>query len=213
MKNLRVVLADGQSLVRAGIRALLERLRGVQVVGEASNGADALRLVARLQPDVVLLDVSMAGLNGVETARRATAQHPRTRVLMVSMHADKEYVRRAFVAGASGYLLKEADPSELEMAVRAVARGEVWLSPALSRAVVDNLVEGSAKSRADPLTSRQREVLQLIAEGHSTKQIASRLHISTKTVEAHRAQIMGRLDIRHTAGLVHYAIRVGIVST
>ena len=212
MKNVRLVLAEDHRLVRAGIRALLENFRGIEIVGEATCGGDALRLVAQHQPDVVLLDISMPGLNGIDTARRSAAQHPRTRILMLSMHADKEYVRQSFVAGASGYLLKDADPGELEMAIRAVARGEVWLSPAISRAVVDSLAEAPAAARSEPLTSRQREVLQLIAEGHSTKQIASRLHISTKTVEAHRAQIMDRLDIHHTAGLVHYAIRAGIVS-
>jgi DNA-binding NarL/FixJ family response regulator len=211
MSNLRILLADDHALVRAGIRALLMSMPGTTVVGEAANGTEALRLIKQLRPDIVLMDVSMRGLNGLEATRRAIKQHPRSRILMLSMHADSEYVRQALVAGASGYLLKSAAPSELEMAIAAVARGAMWLSPAISRTIVAALVDGRRVVREDELTSRQREILQLTAEGHSAKQIAKKLEISAKTVDAHRGEIMRRLDIHNVAGLVHYAIRAGIV--
>jgi DNA-binding NarL/FixJ family response regulator len=205
----RVAIADDHALVRAGLRALLETLAGVEVIGEAADGRDALALIEKTAPDVVLMDVSMPGMNGIEALRRAMVRQCRARIVMLSIHADEKYVREALVAGAAGYLLKTAERSELEMALQAVARGDPWLSPAVSKTLVRAL---SQREVARPvLTPRQREVLQLIAEGNSTRQIARLLGISVKTAETHRAQMMERLDIHDLAGLVRYALRTGIV--
>jgi DNA-binding NarL/FixJ family response regulator len=214
----RLLLVDDFNLVRAGLRLLVESLPDYQVVAEAGDGNEALRLIEELRPDVVLMDISMPGLNGVEATRRAVRLPAAPRVLILSMHIDKEYVRQALIAGAAGYLLKSAERAELELALTTVSRGEVWISPAVARSVVDDLVKGArasegASSPIDQLTPRQREVLQLIAEGHSTKKIACALQLSVKTVEAHRAQIMQRLDVHHVAGLVLCAARMGLVST
>ena len=216
MSPLRILLADDHALVRAGLRSIVASFPDVEIVGETGDGKEAVRLSEQLQPDVVLMDVSMPGLNGLEATRRITRQHSRPRVVMLSMHADKEYVHQALAAGAAGYLLKNADPAELEMALRAVGRGEVWLSPAISRTVTVALIRGEetaggGAAQTQSLTPRQREVIQLIAEGHSTKGIARLLQLSVKTVETHRAQIMNRLGIHDVAGLVRYAIRTGIV--
>lgn len=214
MSRLRVLLAEDHALVRAGLRSLLETIPGMEVVGEAANGNDALRLIAQFRPDVVLMDISMPGLNGLEATRRAAKLHWRTRIVMVSMHADEEYVRQALLAGASGYLLKNSERGELELAVRAVARGDLWLSPAISRLVISPLMRRSApaaRSSLERLTSRQREILQLIAEGNTTKQMAERLRLSVKTVETHRTNLMDRLEIHDLAGLVRYAVRVGLI--
>jgi DNA-binding NarL/FixJ family response regulator len=212
---LRILLADDHGLVRAGMRSLLERL-GVEVVAETGDGTGALRLIGQLRPAIALMDVSMPGMNGLEAARRAVKGYPRTRILMLSIHADTEYVRQALVAGAAGYLLKSAEPDELEMALKAVAGGDLWLGPTTSRSVIGQLLRipralESGAGSIEPLTPRQREVLQLVAEGHATKTIARRLQISVKTVETHRAQIMDRLNIHNVASLVHYAIRTGII--
>jgi DNA-binding NarL/FixJ family response regulator len=211
--NIRILLADDHALVRAGLRALIREMRGMEVVGEAEDGDEALRLIAELHPDVALVDISMPNLNGLEVATRASSNHPRTRVVMLSMHAFEEYVHRALVAGAAGYLLKNADKGELEQALRCVARGQSWLSPSISKSVVDALVRGD-KPVGGPfeiLSPRQREILQLIAEGRSTKEIAQHLDLSVKTVEAHRTELMERLGIHGVAGLVRYAIRTGLV--
>jgi DNA-binding NarL/FixJ family response regulator len=213
---LRTLLADDHSLVRAGLRSLLEEMAGVEVVGEAADGHEALRLIGELTPDVAFLDISMPGLNGLEVAARAAREHLRTRVIILSMHIDDEYVRRALLTGAAGYLLKSSDRSELEMALRAVARGETWLAPEVSSRVVAAYARGDEPAASGPfelLTERQREVLQFIAEGLSTKEIAHRLNLSVKTIETHRTELMERLDIHGVAGLVRYAIRVGIVHT
>jgi DNA-binding NarL/FixJ family response regulator len=213
MSPVRILVADDQGLVRQGIRSLLESMEDVAVVGEAADGPEALRLMAELRPDVALLDISMPGLNGLEVAARASKEHPQTRIMMLSIHAGEEYIHRAFRAGATGYLLKNADRSELERAVRAVSRGESWLSPAVSRKVLA-AYSGDLTRTQDPfrvLTPRQREILQLVAEGHSTKEIAQRLELSAKTVESHRAQLMERLGIHDVPGLVRYAIRMGLV--
>jgi DNA-binding NarL/FixJ family response regulator len=211
--NIRILLADDHALVRAGLRALINEMPGIQVVGEAENGSDALRLIAELQPDVALVDISMPQLNGLEVAARVSAEQRRTRVVMLSMHAFEEYVHRALVAGAAGYLLKDADKGELEQALRCVARGQTWLSPSISKSVVDALVRGDkpAGGPFEILSPRQREILQLIAEGRSTKEIAAHLDLSIKTVETHRTELMERLGIHGVAGLVRYAIRTGIV--
>ena len=213
MTSLRIVLADDHALVRAGVRALLAQLSGVEVVGEASTGHETLRLIEELDPDLGLVDISMPDLNGLEAAARATKQHPSTRIIILSMHADEEYVRQALASGAAGYLLKNASEGELELAVRAVARGDKWLSPGVSRSVIAAFAR-TPEAPTGPfavLTPRQREVLQLISEGHATKEIARRLVLSVKTVETHRAQVMERLSIKTVPGLVRYAIRAGIV--
>jgi DNA-binding NarL/FixJ family response regulator len=198
--------------VRAGIRGLLEGLEGVEVVGEAGEGQEALRLAEALRPDVVLLDVGMPGLNGLEVAPRIGAFDPSIRVIILSMHTSEEYVLRALRAGCAGYLLKASAVSELEVAVRAVACGETYLSPAVSKRVVDDYVRrtGGAPDPLDALTPRQREI-QLAAEGHSSKEIGQRLELSYRIVEAHRAQLMERLGVHDLAGLVRFAVRVGLI--
>jgi DNA-binding NarL/FixJ family response regulator len=212
VRTLRVLVADDHALVRKGIGALLERLDGVELVGEAANGREALRLVAERHPDVAFVNISMPELNGLETLSRLAKDQPRTRVVMLSMHADAEYVRRALALGASGYLLKDSELVELDLALRAVARGDVWLSPSVSKVVVEALSRGEAPPEPfELLTSRQREILQLVAEGLSTKDIAVRLDLSVKTVEAHRSQLQLRLGVRGVPALVRCAIRLGIV--
>ena len=205
MSALRIVLADDHALVRAGMKSLLSELPDVEVVGEAGDGEEALQLVRDQKPDLALVDISMPRLNGLELAARVHEEFPHTRVAILSMHSDAEFVRRAFAAGATAYLLKHADRAELETALRASARNETWLSPAIAK-------KGAAThAERDLLTPRQREVLRLIAEGLSTKEIASRLNVSFKTVETHRTELMERLGIHGVAGLVRYAIRVGLV--
>lgn len=214
MGTIRVLLADDHRLVRAGLRALLHSLEGVQVVAEAGNGYEALQLTEQHQPDVAIMDIGMEGLNGLEAAARMTKFTPAPRIIILSMHANEEYVRRSLQAGAAGYLLKGAEPAELELALQAVMRGETYLTPAVSKQVVQDYLQGHGV-KPDPLrdlTSRQREVLQLIAEGHSTKEIAYKLGLSIKTVETHRGELMNRLNIHDVAGLVRYAIRTGLVA-
>jgi len=209
---LRVLLVDDHALVRAGMRSLLHEIAGVEVVAEAADGAEALRLAAEVHPDVVLLDIAMKGMNGLDAAARLREQQPGAKVIVLSMHTSEEYVLLALRAGAAGYLIKDSATSELELALKAVMRGETYLSPAISRQVVDGYVQRvGAAAAPDPLTPRQREVLKRIAEGRSTKEIAYELKLSVKTVETHRAQIMERLGIRDVAGLVRYAMRVGLV--
>jgi DNA-binding NarL/FixJ family response regulator len=214
MKPICVLLAEDHALVRAGFRALLENLPGIQVVAEAGDGREALRLIETHRPNVVLMDITMPGLNGLEAAGRVASEFPYVHVIILSMHANEEYVLQALRAGAAGYLLKDADPAELEMAVTAVARGETYLSPPVSKRVIADYVRrvGDESSSLVRLTPRQREVLQLITEGHTTREIARILDISVKTVETHRTQLMERLDIHDIAGLVRYAIGVGLVS-
>lgn len=212
-KTIRVLLADDHTLVRAGIRGLLQSIAGVEVVGEAEDGHEVLRMAAELHPDVILLDVGMPELNGLEAAAQLVKMDDRMRVLILSMHSAEEYVLRALRAGCAGYLLKRSAVSELEIAVRAVARGETYLSPGVSKQVVDDYVgrTGGTPDPLDALTPRQREILQLVAEGHTSKEIAERLQLSFKTVEAHRAQIMERLNLQDVTGLVRFAVRVGLV--
>ncbi len=213
---IRVVLADDHALVRAGLRALLERIDGVTVVAEAADGRAALAAIEEHKPDVALVDIAMPELNGLEVVGRVVRSSPRTRVVIVTMHAGEAFVAQALRAGVAGYLLKDAAADELGLMLRAVGRGETYLSPAVSRQVVDGyLARAGAEASPQPLdvlTPRQREILQLVAEGKSTKEIAQLLDLSVKTVENHRAQLMDRLDIRDVAGLVRYAIRVGLVS-
>jgi DNA-binding NarL/FixJ family response regulator len=210
----RVLLADDHALVRAGFRSLLESIAGVHVVADTDNGLDALRLTERHRPDIAILDISMPGMNGLEATARISVDFPTVRVIILSMHANEEYVLRALQAGAAGYLLKDAHPVELEMAVEAVSRGDTYLSPPVSRHVIDDYVRrvSDDHSPLDSLTPRQREVLQLIAEGNTTRQMAQMLGVSVKTIETHRAQLMERLDIHDIAGLVRFAVRTGVVS-
>jgi len=213
MKQFRVLLADDHSLVRAGIRYLLQSLPDIEVVAEAGDGREALQLIEQYSPDIVLMDIAMPNLSGLEAAIHVTENFPHVRLIILSMHATEEYVLRALRSGASGYILKDADITELEMAIKAVARGETYISPSVSKHVTDYVRRvGGGTSPLDRLTMRQREVLQLIAEGHTTQEIAQILEISSKTVETHRAQLMARLDIHDIAGLVRYAIRVGLVA-
>jgi DNA-binding NarL/FixJ family response regulator len=213
MSRIRVVLADDHTLVRAGIRALLDRMPDVEVVGEAGEGWEAVAQVAATRPDVLLADVAMPGMGGLEAAERLRREFPDVRVVMLSMHANEEYVLQALRAGASGYLLKDAASVELDLALRAAVAGQTYLSPAISRQMIDSyMTRVAGGATPEPLTPRQREILRLIAEGKSTKEIAFALTISVKTVETHRSQLMDRLDIHDVAGLVKYAIRAGIVS-
>lgn len=210
---MKIVLADDHHLVRAGIRSLLEKMSDVQVVGEAGDGREALELIERFLPDVALLDISMPGLNGIEVAARVTKTNAKTRVIILSMHAEQGYVAQALRAGVAGYLLKDAVAAELRLALTAAGQGKTYLSPAISSKVVEGFLSGDTQGE-DPLailSERQRDVLQLIAEGRSTKEIASDLKLSVKTVEWHRSVLMERLDIHDVAGLVRFAIRVGLV--
>ncbi|MBZ5639744.1 MAG: response regulator transcription factor [Acidobacteriia bacterium] len=215
MSAVRILLADDHTLVRAGIRSLLESVGGLEVVAESGDGREALELIIRHRPDVALLDIGMPGLSGIEVARRASQESPRTRVIILSMHADATYVRQAMRAGVAGYLLKGAAVAELPLAVQSVMRGEKYLTPRISQTIVDGFLR-EGRDEAGPLeglTDRQREILQLIAEGKSTKEIAQVLDLSVKTVETHRMRIMERLAIRDVPGLVRFAIRAGLVSS
>lgn len=214
MNSIRVLLADDHALVRAGLRELLQKLPGVEVVAEAGDGREALALVKSALPNFVLLDITMKGLTGLEAAERIVKDFPGVKVVMLSMHANEEYVLRALRAGVSGYIIKDAAIVELELALKAVVAGETYLSPTISRSVIENYLgrTGGKTSSLEQLTPRQREILQLIAEGHSTKEIAYTLKLSVKTVETHRAQLMERLQIYDVAGLVRYAMRVGLIT-
>lgn len=212
MKPIRVLLADDHILVRAGIRALLQGFAGVQIVAEAGDGHEALALVEAQCPHLVLMDIAMPGLNGIDAMARIVKDFPETRVIILSMNAAEQYVLQAMRAGAAGYLLKNTSPAELEQAVRSVARGETYLSPAISGHVIGGLLRGGTEAApGERLTARQREVLQLIAEGHTTKEIARKLGLSVKTVETHRQQLMERLDIHEVAGLVRHAMKIGLI--
>ena len=213
MDSIRILLADDHELVRNGIRALLEKLSGVEVMGEASDGQELISLVEKSEPDIVLADIAMPSLNGLEVTRHLAKAFPKVRVMILSMYSDEEHLYMALRAGAIGYLIKGAAREELELAIRAVARGDTYLSPALSRHGMMNCDQAGANCHAplSGLSCRQREVLQLIAQSKTTKQIALELNISVKTVESHRAQLMDRLEIHDIPGLVRFAIKVGLV--
>lgn len=214
MRPIRILLADDHTLVRAGLRKLLESIPDVEVVGEADDGLALLTLAAQLQPNLVLTDIAMPGLNGLEATARLVKAQPETRVIILSMHQNEEYVRQALRQGAAGYLLKDAAPAELGLALKAVLRGETYLSPAVSKGVLSDYVQRLRGDKESDvlLTPRQREVLQLVAESHSTKEIARRLGLSVKTVDTHRSGLMKQLDIHEVAGLVRYAMRIGLIS-
>ena len=214
MTRVRVALADDHTIVRAGIRALLQGIAEIEVVAEVSSGREALEIVHRDPPDIVLMDISMPGFNGLEAAARIAKDYPSVRVIILSMHSSDEYVLQALRSGVAGYMVKDSAPAELEVAIQAVMRGENYLSPQISEKVFDDFLRRMKETRSplDQLTPRQREILQLIAEGKNTKEIAYTLNVSPKTVETHRAQLMERLQIRDVPGLVRYAIRLGLVS-
>lgn len=215
MSVIRVLLADDHALVLAGIRALVEELGDTQIVAEANNGRDAVTLARQHKPDLVIMDISMKELNGIEATGQIMADVPSTKVLILSMHTTEDFVHRAIKAGAAGYLVKDSAPLDLKMAIASVMRGEIYLSPRVSRHIVSGFLHGKPhqdESSMDALTARQREILQMVAEGKSTKQIAFELNVSVKTVETHRAALMERLDIHDIAGLVLYAVRRGLIS-
>ena len=213
MNPIRVLLADDHPVVRLGIRTMLQNLEGIEIVGEASDGREAIDLTKTHQPQVLLTDIAMPEMNGLETAARVAKDFPNVRVIILSVHATEEYVWQALRAGAAGYLLKDADKPELEFAIKSVADGKTYLTPAVSKQVVENYLQrlGGGTGSVDVLTPRQREILRLIAEGKTTKEIAGMLEISVKTVETHRAQLMDRLEIHDIPGLVRYAMRLGLV--
>lgn len=216
-REIRLLIADDHTIVRQGLKKLLEEETGVDVVGEALDGRDAVTKAMDLMPDVVLMDLSMPGLHGLEATRQITKRLPKTRVLILSMHKNEAYVLQALQAGASGFILKDSASEEVAMALRAVMRGDSYLSPSISRVVIEDYlrlsVPGSsgAKSLYDTLTVREREIFQLLAEGLKNQEIADRLHVSVKTVETHRAHIMDKLNLNNIAELVKYSIEIGIV--
>lgn len=215
MSVARILLADDHALVRAGLRALLEGMPGVTVVAEADNGREAVELARKHRPDIAVLDISMMEMNGIDAGVQIRAELPATRVLILSMHASEEFVHRAMKAGVSGYLVKDSAPLELRLAIETLMRGQTYLSPRISRQVVTGFSKRDAPECEAPLealTARQREVLQMIAEGKSTKSMAAALKVSVKTVETHRAGLMERLGIHDLAGLVIYAARHKLVS-
>lgn len=213
MKRIRVLLADDHKLVRAGIRSLLEQLPGVDVVAEASDGKEALLLVKEHQPQVVLMDISMPGLNGLEATRHLTATCPEVRIIILSIYSDEEHVYQSLRAGAAGYLVKDAATEELELAIRSVARGETYLSPPVSKPVITEYIRRRLVGLGprEGISPRQTQILKLIAEGETTKQVALHLAISVKTVESHRSALMKRIGVRDVAGLVRYAVKVGLL--
>jgi DNA-binding NarL/FixJ family response regulator len=213
MNNIRILLVDDHVLVRAGLRLLLEKIPWVEVAAEASDGLEAFELIKTHLPHVVLMDISMPQLNGLDAVARITKTFPAVKAIILSMYADENYARQALRVGASGYLLKNAAVAELELAMQAVVNGEIYLSPRISKFVIEGCLEGSEIKRGPgtQLTSRQREIVQLLAEGKTAKEIAFLLNLSAKTIEAHRAESMSRLDIHDLPTLVRYAMRVGLV--
>lgn len=209
----RVLLADDHKILRQGLRTLLEQEKDIQVVGEADNGRLSVELTGELAPDVVIMDVAMPDLNGIDATRRITEADPRTRVLALSMHSDGRYVRGMLQAGARGYILKDCAAEELTHAIRTVMAGQVYVSPGVTGTIVNDYVRQlTAADQPATLTRREREVLQLLAEGGSTANIAAGLHLSVKTIETHRKRIMDKLDLRSIAELTKYAIREGITT-
>ncbi len=212
---MQVILADDHRIVREGLVAMLAADPGIEVVGECGNGRDTITMARKLQPDLIVMDVSMPDLNGIDATRRIVEMRNNIKVVALSSHSDERLVKGMLQAGASGYLLKECAGKELILAIRTIRRGKVYVSPEVAGVIVNDYVSmlsGDAKPESAVLSSREREVLQLIAEGQSTSQIGERLHLSVKTVESHRKRIMDKLGIRNVAGLTKYAIREGITS-
>ena len=214
---LSVLLVEDHAIVRQGIKALLAEEPDIVVVGEAGDGGQALALVQELRPDIVLMDLSLPGVGGIEATRQVRERFPETRVVVLSMHESEEYVYRALRAGASAYVVKQSTSTELALALRAVAAGSTFLSPAISDILIDDYVhrveaQGRDHEALDVLTPREREVLHLIAQGYNNRQIAERLHISIKTVETHRGNMMSKLDVHDRAGLVRFAMQSGLIT-
>jgi two-component system response regulator NreC len=216
MKKLRILLADDHIVVRTGLRALLERQPNLEVVGESENGRETVELVASLGPDVVVMDVAMPVLNGIEATKTIVTQRPATAVVILSMHADESYVMRALKAGARGYLLKDSAAADLITAIQAVSQNKSFFSPKVSRILAEDYVRVLKQKGAvdiyDLLTSREREILQLLAEGKANKEVATALNISPYTVETHRRHILEKLNLHNPAELILYAVRKGIIS-
>jgi two-component system response regulator NreC len=213
--TIRILLADDHKILRNGLRSLIENEPWMEVVGEAADGREALRLARKLAPDVIVMDVSMPGLNGVEAARQIASEVPKVKIIALSMYSDRRFVIGMLKTGASGYLLKDCAFEELNRAIRTVMANQTYLSPGITGIVVEDYVRQATennRSASSLLTPREREVLQLLAEGRSVKQIASTLYISVKTVNTHRAQIMEKLNIHSIAELIKYAIREGLTS-
>jgi len=216
MKKIRILLVDDHKILRDGICSLLKEYPDMEVVGEAADGKNALNLVKELSPDMVIMDISMPDLNGIEATRRILADYPHIKVMALSMHYDKHFVSEIFKAGASGYLLKDCAFDEMAHAIRMIIDNKTYVNSQIASLVVESLMSDSPRSHNKHafslLTEREKEVLQLIAEGKSTKQIASNLNVSTKTIESHRRQVMGKLNIRNIADLTKYAIREGLIA-
>ncbi len=216
MSKIRVLLADDHTIVRQGLRALLDSQEDIEVVGEAENGRQTFEKTKQIVPDIVVLDITMPNLNGIEATRQIKKLNPEIKVIVLTVHDNEEYVHQALHAGASGYLLKESAVSDLVSAIHAVKKGDIFLSPTISKVVVKDYIkhaEGESKAfdSLDILTGREREVLQLIAEGHTNREVARLLTLSVKTVDVHRAHIKEKLHINDTAGLIKYSIRKGLI--
>jgi DNA-binding NarL/FixJ family response regulator len=213
MNTIRVLLADDHELVRAGFSALLRELR-IEVVAEASNGNEALSLIELHQPAVVLMDISMPGLNGLETTARALSQWPTVRIIILSIFGNGEYVREALRAGAAGYLLKNSSTVELELAIKAALRGQIYLSPAVAKFIAQDYISPRSNQTASlqHLSPRQLEIMQLLARGYSRKEISEKLNISVRTFDTYRTQLIEQLEIPKGAGLVRYAIQLGLIT-
>jgi two-component system response regulator NreC len=215
MKKIRLLVADDHKIFRQGITKLLEQEPDLQVVGEAADGREAVKKATELKPDLVLMDIAMANLNGLEATRQIKKVLPETKIIMVTMHKNEEYILQSFQAGASGYILKEGAVEELVNAIRSIHQDKSFLSPTISKTLIDaylrKMETGKTETPFDLLTDREREVLQLIAEGYTNREVAKSLFISVKTVEAHRAHIMQKLNIHDVAKLVKYAIQKGLV--
>ena len=212
--EIKVILADDHTILRSGLRLILNQERDIEVVGEAEDGRECLKMVEELDPDIVLMDITMPILNGLEATRQIKKKFPEVDVLMLTVHETEEYVYQVFRAGASGYLLKKTAHQDLVSAIRSVYNGHFFISPSISKSVIREYIAKAEKSHDDGfdrLTEREREILQLIAEGKSNKDISDMLNISMKTVEVHRAHLMEKLDLHNTADLTRYAIKKGIV--
>ncbi len=214
MKKLRILIVDDHGIVRAGIRSLLEGQSNIEVVGEAAGGEEAVEKTIRLQPELVLMDIAMPGMNGIEATRRIKKELPEVMVLVLTMHDDEEFFFPVLRAGASGYILKEADPQELLYAIRVVRRGQAFLSPAVTKTLLDDFImetNGAKDEKYNTLTSREKEVLQLAATGQTNREMAETLFLSIRTVEKHRQAFMRKLDLIRREDLTKYALRKGLI--